>query len=117
MNKPRIASHGLSFFIFVLIFGIIFALIGITVGLGFTLKIPTTEINISFGGSIGRKEAVHQILPDYLNSRIADDKTFINSTNTATIWIAEELGFCVIGYQPEAPSADISLILKNNYII
>lgn len=103
---------GLSFFGVVLIFGIILALLGVSIGVGATIRIPATDFSLSLGGSLGKKEVVKQVLPQYLTSRVGDDNTFINQSITATVWVAEGISVVVIGYQPEAPTIDLSLNLQ-----
>lgn len=109
----RRVGGGLSFFFFVLIFGLILAAFNTSVGLGFSLRIPSTDFNISVGGSLGKKETVPQVLPGYLRSRIADNSTFFNHSNVLTIWLAEGMFVAVLGNQPEASLADLSLNLSH----
>lgn len=101
-----------SFFWFTLIFGLILALFGVTIGIGFSVRIPFTNINLSGGGALGNKLVVIEALPVYLRNRVADNRTFINQSNTVTIWVVEGIGVCVLGEQPEAPVINLSINLK-----
>ncbi len=97
----------MSLFFIVLIFGIILVLVNTSVGVGATLRIPSTDWNFSIGGSLGKKQDVSRALPGYLSSRVAGNNTFFNQSNTVTIWEAEGMGLIVLGSQPEAPLADL----------
>lgn len=112
MSGKKFRGGKWSFFWFTLIFGLILAFLGITVGIGFSLRVPLTKVNLSGGGSLGKKEVVKQALPNYLRDRVADNKTFINQTNTVTIWVAEGICVCVLGEQPEAPPIDLWINFK-----
>lgn len=110
-KRPRKVRGGLSFFFLVLTFGIIFALINISVGVGASLRIPFTQANFSIGGSLGNKTTVKQALPNYLSSKIADNEAFFNQSHTLTLWLAEGIGILIIGDQPGTPVADLKFSL------
>lgn len=103
------AGGGWGFFGVVLVFGLILALLGITIGGGASARIPFTEVNISLGASLGEKEVVQQALPNYLRDKVADNKNFFNQSGTLTIWIAEGMGVIVLGNQPNAPVIDLNI--------
>jgi hypothetical protein len=113
MNIIKGKSGGIwSFFWFTLVFGLILAFIGLNIGIAFTLRLPATNISLSGGVSLGKKEVVTEVLPSYLRDRIADNKNFINQTHTVTIWVAEGIGICIVGEQPEAPNIDLAFNFK-----
>lgn len=110
-GSDRRAGGGWSFFFLVLTLGIILALLSIGVGGGASVRIPFTQINISAGGSIGKKEVVKNALPNYLQGKIADNNDFFNHSTTMTIWVAEGIGIIVVGQQPQAPTIDLDVNL------
>ncbi len=71
-----------------------------------------TDINMSAGGSLGKKEDVKQVLPNYLKNRVGSNSDFFNQSTTLTIWKAEGIGMAVIAPQPEAPWVDLYLTLQ-----
>ena len=108
--KSRVGG-GLAFFFLVLTLGIILTAFGISIGGGASARIPLTEVNISAGGSLGKKEAVQQVLPNYLRNRVGSNNDLFNQSTTLTIWIAEGIAMIVLGNQPEAPLVDLNLNL------
>lgn len=101
-----------SFFWLVVVAGIALAVFNITFGIGATIRFPATNYNISAGLSLGKKDFAPQALPPYLRNQIAGNGTAFNQTNSVTIWIAEGIGMLVIGYQPQAPIVDISVVIN-----
>ena len=104
-------TGGASFFFLVLTLGIILALFQVGIGIGGSIRIPLTDISVSGGGSIGKKEVVQQVLPNYLESRVGSNQDFFNHSSTMTIWLAEGMGIVVLGSQPEAPNIDLNINL------
>lgn len=110
-NKFNKTSCGISFFFVVLTLGMVLALFQSGFGGGGSIRIPLTNLSLSAGGSIGKKEIIKQALPNYLRSRVASNKDFFNHSSTMTIWMAEGMGVLVFGQQPEAPALDLNLTL------
>lgn len=108
--RPKVGG-GLAFFFLVLTVGLVLTAFGISIGGGASARVPFTEVNISAGGSLGKKEAVQQVLPNYLQNRVASNNDLFNQTTTLTIWIAEGIAMIVLGNQPEAPIIDLNLNL------
>ena len=114
MNSEREGSKnktgcGLSGFGVVILLGLIFAALGVGIGGGCSMRVPLTDANISVGGAIGKKEAVQQALPNYLQNRVADNSNFVNHTGSLTVWVAQGMDVVVIGKQPEAPVIDLNI--------
>lgn len=113
MDKRKFRpGGGWSFFWFVLIVGIILALLNITAGVGATVRIPSTTWNLSLGGSIGQKAKAPQVIPAYLRNQVGDNNTFFNQSHTMTIWVAEGMGIIVLGQQPGVPQVDLTFNLR-----
>ncbi len=87
-----------------LVAGIGLSLTGLAFGGSCSARIPLTEANISYGGSIGSKEATRRALPEYLSARIGTSDNFITSSRTLTIGPAEGVAVFVVGEQEGAPS-------------
>lgn len=61
----------------VLIGGLILAFLNLAVGIGFSIRVPLTNLSLSCGGSLGKKEVVSQALPNYLQNRIVSNNDFM----------------------------------------
>ena len=103
---------GCGGFIFVFIVGGALSLFSAACGLGLSVGVPFTQNNITVAGSIGAKEKVVEVLPDYVEGRLAGNQNFINNSTTLTVGPAEAAGLLVIGAQPGAPAIDLYLVLR-----
>jgi|SRR3989344_3854191 len=93
----------------VLTFGLALSIFGAAIGGGCSARIPLTESNISFAGSVGSKETSRRALPRYLSERVGSNYDFINSSTTLTIGPAEGTGIFIVGEQPGAPVIDFNI--------
>lgn len=93
----------------VLTLGLALSLFGIAIGASCSSRIPLTETNITAAGSIGAKEASRKALPGYTRLLLADDRNFINQSDTLTVWLAEGAGEFVVGYQEDSPNGIINI--------
>ena len=103
---------GCGSFFFVLIVGIALSLFNLTIGLGFSVRIPFTGANLTLAGSVGAKSKAAAALPPYAGDHLASNRDFINSTQTMTIGPAEGTGLVVIGDQEGAPPLDLRLVAR-----
>lgn len=93
----------------VLTLGLGLALFGASIGFGVSGRIPFTESNVTATGAVGGKDIAKDALPNYVNSRVASNKDFINSSHTLTIGPAEGIGMFVVGEQEGSPVIDLNL--------
>ena len=68
------------------------ALIGSNLGIGVSVRVPFTESNLTWAGSvgskdlaIGSKDLAIDTLPDYEEQKVGDNSNFINKSITLTI--------------------------------
>ena len=93
----------------VLTAGLLLTLFNSSIGLGVSVRVPFTESNLTIAGSVGKKEKAADALPPYVRSKLASNQSFINQSNTLTIWVAEGTAIVVLGRQEGAPLVDLHL--------
>ena len=93
----------------VLIVGIALALFGSNVGIGVSARVPFTESNLTWAGSVGSKDLAIDTLPDYVEQKVGDNSNLINKSITLTIWPAEGTSVIVLGKQEGAPIIGVHL--------
>ena len=103
---------GCGTFIFVFIVGGILSLFSTDFGIGFSVRVPFTQSNVTIAGSIGAKDKVISGLPGYTKDRVAGNQNFLNGTQTVTVGPAEGALVFVIGKQPGSPAIDLHLVLR-----
>lgn len=89
--------------------GLILAIIGGAASIAITVRIPATHSNATLSGSIGKKELTNKVLPRYTRRTFGQNTNFINSSNSLTIGPAQGRQQLVVGKQPGAPLAGISI--------
>jgi hypothetical protein len=110
--RNRGCGFGCSGFFFVLIVGIILAILNTGVSLGVSVRIPFTSSNVTLAGSVGAKDKAVSALPDYDAGRVGGNQNFFNNSTTMTIGPAEGIGLIVIGKQDGAPPLDLHLVVN-----
>jgi len=111
-RSNRGCGFGCGGFLFVLIVGIALSLFNLTVAIGFSIRVPLTNANLTLAGSIGAKGKVAAVMPSYTHGRLGGNQDFINHTQTLTIGPAEGATLAVIGDQPGAPAIDLQLVAR-----
>jgi hypothetical protein len=96
----------------VLTLGLILAIIGGSLGIALTVRIPGTDSNVTVTGSIGKKELTKSTLPRYAQRTFGENTNFINSSSSLTIGPAQGRQQFVVGKQPGAPLAGIDVEWK-----
>lgn len=94
-----------------LIVGVILSIFNVVVGVGVSVRVPSTQSNLTLAGSVGVKDKVLGALPDYVQGRLGRNQNFFNNSTTITIGPAEGAGLLVIGKQEGAPAIDLHLFL------
>jgi hypothetical protein len=102
-RRGRGCACGCIFPLVVLIVGIALALFGSNVGIGLSARVPFTESNLTWAGSVGGKDLAIDTLPDYVEPKVGDNSNFINKSVTLTIGPAEGTSVIVLGKQEGAP--------------
>lgn len=92
--------------------GLILALLGGALGITASVHIPATHSNLTLAGSIGKKELTRAVLAPYARKTFGQNNSFINHSNSLTIWLAEGRQQIVVGKQPGAPLAGIEVDWK-----
>jgi hypothetical protein len=108
-RRGRGCGCGCSFPLVVLVVGIALALFGSNVGIGLSVRVPFTESNLTWAGSVGSKDLATDTLPDYVEQKVGDNSNFINKSITLTIWPAEGTSVIVLGKQEGAPIIGVHL--------
>src|SRR5206468_11212126 len=93
----------------VLTAGLLLTLFNSSIGIGVSVRVPFTVSNLTIAGSVGKKEKAADALPPYVRSKLASNQSFINQSNTLTIWVAEGTAIVVLGRQEGAPLVDLRL--------
>ncbi len=100
---------GCASVVVVLTAGLLLTLFNAAVGIGVSVRVPLTEINLTLAGSVGKKEKAAEALPPYVHGRLAGNQNFVNQSNTLTIWVAEGTAIILVGQQEGAPLIDLHL--------
>lgn len=115
-NETRLYRRGrgcgCTFPLVVLVVGIALALFSSNVGIGLSLRVPFTESNLTWAGSIGTKDLAIDTLPDYVEPKVGDNSNLINKSITLTIGPAEGTSVIVLGKQQGAPIVSLHLDLE-----
>lgn len=109
VSKKRI---GCGIIPIVLIGGMGLSLFNAGIAAGFSVRVPFTDSNISWGVCLGEKDKVTKALPTYTQGRLGGNQNFINSSNALTIGPAEGCGLLIVGKQEGAPVVDLYFNLK-----
>lgn len=110
--RPGRGGCGCGGFLFVLIVGVALSLFNTTIGIGFSVRVPSTESNLTLTASIGAKQKTEEALPAYTRGRLGGNQNFINHTQTLTIGPAEGATLIVLGKQNDAPVVDLHLVAR-----
>lgn len=102
-------AGGCSSVLVVLIVGLLLSFFNTAVAIGVSVRVPFTQSNLTLTGSVGQKEKAEQVLPGYVEKRLASNHNFINQTSTLTIGPAEGTALIVLGKQLGAPVVDLHL--------
>ena len=105
---------GCSFTLIVLVVGIALALFGSNLGIGLSVRVPFTESNLTWAGSVGVKGLAIDTLPDYVEQKVGDNSNLINKSITLTIGPAEGTSVIVLGKQEGAPIVGVHLDPERN---
>lgn len=100
---------GCTFPLVVLVVGIALALFSSNVGIGLSLRVPFTESNLTWAGSVGTKDLAIDTLPDYVEPKVGDNSNLINKSITLTMGPAEGTSVIVLGNQEGAPIVSLHL--------
>src|SRR3712207_166471 len=100
---------GCTSLLVVLVVGIALALLGSNLGIGLSVRVPFTESNLTWAGSVGGKGLAIGTLPDYVEQKVGDNSNFINKSITLTIGPAEGTSIIVLGKQEGAPIVGVHL--------
>jgi hypothetical protein len=103
---------GCTSLLVVLVVGIVLALFGSNLGIGVSVRVPFTESNLTWAGSVGGKDLAIDTLPDYVEQKVADNSNFINKSITLTIGPAEGTSIIVLGKQEDASIVGVHLDLE-----
>ncbi len=87
---------------------------GQTLGIGVSVRVPFTESNLTWAGSVGSKGLAIDTLPDYVEQKVGDNSNFINKSITLTIGPAEGTSVIVLGKQEGAPIVGVHLDPERN---
>jgi hypothetical protein len=82
-------------------------------GVSLTARVPGTHSNITIDGSIGKKALTKAALPGYVQRTFGGNTNLVNYSASLTIWIAEGRQQIVLGRQPGAPFAGVSIDWKS----
>lgn len=93
----------------VLTAGLLLTLFDAAIGIGVSVRVPLTDSNLTIAGTVGKKEKAADALPPYARGKLASNESFINQSNTLTIWVAEGTAIIVVGRQEGAPLIDLHL--------
>ncbi len=107
--KPHIGFAG---FFVVITLGFVLMLLNVGISLGLTMRIPTTNANLTAAGCLGEKNKALASLPSYVRNRLGSNQDFINHSMTMTVGPIEGCEMAVIGYQNGAPSFSIHIAAK-----
>jgi len=110
--RNRGCGTGCGGFFFVLIVGLLLALFNVGISIGFSVRIPLTNSNLTVAGSVGQKDKAMSSLPDYDEGRVGGNQNLFNNSTTMTIGPAEGIGLVIIGRQDGAPAVDLHLVVK-----
>lgn len=105
-------TFGCGGFLVVLIVGVALSLAGTTVGIGVSVRIPSTQTNLTLAASIGEKQKTEAALPAYTRGRLGGNQNFVNHTQTLTLGPAEGATLIVVGRQAGAPMLDLHLAVR-----
>ena len=108
-DRGRGCGCGCGSVVVVLTAGLLLTLFDAAVGIGVSVRVPLTGINLTVAGSVGKKEKAAEALPPYVHERLAGNQNFVNQSNTLTIWVAEGTAIIVVGKQEGAPPIDLHL--------
>ena len=108
----RGCTFGCGGFLLVLIVGVALSLVGTTVGVGVSFRIPSTQSNLTLAASIGEKQKTEQALPAYTRGLLGGNQNFVNHTQTLTLGPAEGATLIVLGRQVGAPPLDLHLAVR-----
>lgn len=109
MAKVKGAHIGFAGFFVVITIGLILMLVNIGLSLGLTLRIPTTNANLTIVGCLGEKNKALSSLPSYLKGRLGNNQDFINHSMTMTVGPIEGCEMGIIGDQPGSPTIGIHI--------
>lgn len=110
--KSKNIHFGFAGFFIVITLGLFLTLINVGLSLGFTVRIPFTQANLTAAGCIGEKNKAVNSLPDYVKRKLGNNQDFINHSMTTTIWNIEGCEMGIIGKQPGAPIIGIHIGIK-----
>ena len=100
---------GCTFPLVVLVVGIALALFSSNVGIGVSARVPFTESNLTWAGSVGSKDLAIDTLPDYVEQKVGDNSNLINKSIALTLGPAEGTSIIVLGKQEDAPIVGVHL--------
>lgn len=109
MAKVKGPHIGFAGFFIVITIGLILMLANIGLSLGLTLRIPTTNANLTIAGCLGEKNKALSSLPSYLKGKLGNNQDFINHSMTMTVGPIEGCEMGVIGDQPGSPVIGIHI--------
>lgn len=88
--------------------GVALGLFGLAIAGRASMRIPFTDANITWGGSMGAKDLTREASQSaYISTRIAGRDNFLNTTHTATFLESEWTNIFIIGKQEGAPAIDL----------
>jgi len=101
---------GCASVIVVLTVGLILSVFHAAVGIGVSVRVPfTSSTNVTLAGSVGTRDKAPDALPQYVRGKLGANTSFINGSQTLTIWVAEGTVIFVAGQQAGAPLVDLHL--------
>ena len=109
VNKHHGPHMGFAGFFIVITLGLVLMLMNIGLSLGITLRIPTTNANLTLAGCLGEKNKALASLPTYLTGKLGDNHDFLNHSMTTTIGPIEGCQIGIIGNQPGSPTFGIHI--------
>jgi hypothetical protein len=115
-RRFRTAGGGCGFgcgsFVVVLTLGILLSLFNADIGVGLSIRVPSTQSNATVAASIGAKGKAADALPDYTRGRLGGNQNLINGSQTLTIGPAEGTTLAILGKQDDAPAIDLHLVVR-----
>jgi hypothetical protein len=92
--------------------GLILTLLNVGFSLGFSIRIPFTNANLTGIGCIGEKNKAVNSIPNYVKDKLGNNQDIINHSMTTTIWKIEGCEMGIIGNQPGSPIIGFHLGIK-----
>lgn len=88
---------------------IFLAAFGVGIGGGFSVRPPTSDVRIVWGGAIGNKDVIPRVTPWYVRQQLGKDSNFLNHSANFNIGVAEVNEAGVIDKNLQVPDAALDI--------